>query len=314
MYTDFFELKKPPFNLTPDPSFLFLPPKHREALAGLSYIIQERKGFVILSGEAGTGNTTLINAVLSRLPAERLESSMLLNPTLTPAEFLESVLLDFDLPDIPEGKPQRLWKLGNFLSRMHQQGKLAVLVVDEAHKLSLEVLEEVRLLANFESAEHKLLQVLLVGQPELDDMLNREDLWQLKQRIAMRLYIDRLTPPEIEQYVDFRWTKAGSAQKAPFTADALAGIVQWSSGIPRLINAICDTALLMAYSEESALVGIDYVRAAAQNLALTGSMHRTAAAVLDSPKVVPMAVPANGTPKPNTSFLAHVADKYDVSS
>jgi len=142
-------------------------------------------------------------------------------------------------------------------------------VIDEAHKLSLEVLEEIRLLGNFESASDKYLQILLLGQSELDDLLNRHDLRQLKQRIALRLYIDRLTQAEVQQYIRFRWAKGGGREAPPFTADATAGIVQWSQGIPRLVNSLCDTALLMAYGDESPLVGLNYVRSAALNLALT---------------------------------------------
>ncbi len=268
MYKDFFGLQKLPFNLTPDPSFLYLPSKHREALAGLTYAVLERKGFVVLTGDAGTGKTTLINSVFNRLPADRVESSVILNPTLTASEFLEGVMLDFDITDVPASKAQRLWKLQEFLAKTHQQNRLAVLVVDEAHKLSLEVLEEIRLLGNFENGSDKFLQILLLGQSELDDLLNRQDLRQFKQRIALRLYIDRLTPTEVQQYIRFRWAKAGGREAPPFTADGIAGITQWSQGIPRLINSICDTALLMAYADESPLVGLNYIRAAAVNLSL----------------------------------------------
>ena len=268
MYKDFFGLERLPFNLTPDPAFLYLPPKHREALAGLTYAIQERKGFAVLSGDAGTGKTTLINSVLSRLPADRVESSMMLNPTVTPTEFLESVLLDFDIPDVPASKAQRLWKLQHFLAQAHQEKRLALLIIDEAHKLSLELLEEIRLLGNFESASEKFLQILLVGQSELDDLLDRPDLRQFKQRIALRLYIAALTPAEVREYVCFRWAKGGAQSPPPFTPDAIQGVAQWSQGIPRLINSICDTALLMACGEESPLVGLNYVRAAAASLAL----------------------------------------------
>ncbi len=269
MYTDFFRLQRLPFELTPDPEFLFLPVKHREALAGLTYAILGRKGFVVLTGDAGTGKTTLINSVLNRLPADRVETSIVLNPTLTSSEFLEGVLLDFDITDVAASKVQRLWKLQEFLARTHRENKYAVLVIDEAHKLSLEVLEEIRMLGNFESASGKYLQILLVGQSELHDTLNRHDLRQFKQRIALRLYIDPLTASEVQQYLESRWTKGGASGPPPLTADAIAGIVQWSHGIPRLINSICDTALLMAYGDECHLVGLNYVRAAATNLALT---------------------------------------------
>jgi len=277
MYKDFFGLQKLPFNLTPDPAFLFLPPKHREGLAGLTYAVLERKGFVVLTGDAGTGKTTLINSVLSRLPADRVESSIILNPTLTPSEFLESVMLDFDIPDVPGSKAQRLWKLQEFLAHTHHENRYAVLVIDEAHKLSLEVLEEIRLLGNYESASEKFLQILLLGQSELDGLLNRRDLRQLKQRIALRLYIDPLTPTEIQQYIRFRWAKAGGREAPPFSPDALAAIVQWSQGIPRLINSICDSSLLMAYGDESPLVGLNYVREAASNLGLVDTPGPTLA-------------------------------------
>ena len=268
MYNEFFGLQKLPFNLTPDPAFLFLPSKHREALAGLTYAILDKKGFVVLTGDAGTGKTTLLASVLNRLPSDRVYSSIVLNPTLTPSEFLENVLLDFDITDVPASKAQRLWKLQTFLAETHHQGKVAVLVIDEAHKLSVELLEEIRLLGNFENAEHKFLQILLLGQCELDELLNRQDLRQFKQRIALRLYIDRLTPSGVEEYIRFRWAKSGGTGGVPFTPEALTGVVQWSRGIPRLINSICDTALLMAYGEGSRRVGMNYVREAATNLAL----------------------------------------------
>ncbi len=342
MYTDFYGLQKAPFNLTPDPSFLFLPPKHREALAGLTYAVIEKKGFVVLTGDAGTGKTTLINSVLNRLPADRVESSIMLNPTLTASEFLESVLLDFDIPDVPASKAQRLWKLQEFLARTHAQNRLAVLIIDEAHKLSLEVLEEVRLLGNFESAADKYLQIVLLGQSELDDLLNRQDLRQFKQRIGLRLYIDRLAPPEVQQYIRFRWAKAGGREAPPFTADAFSGIAQWSQGIPRLINSICDTALLMAYGDESPLVGLNYVRAAAGNLALADVTAPLATLPFTAPvpvekhhaplKLVPLEMPEQPSifgnlaadaaptpsvahdpdPKANSSFLKRLAEKFGL--
>ena len=342
MYTQFFGLQRLPFNLTPDPAFLFLPPKHREAFAGLTYAILERKGFVVLTGDAGTGKTTLINSVFSRLPADRVESSVMLNPTLTASEFLESVMLDFDIPDIPASKAQRLWRLQEFLARTHQENRLAVLVIDEAHKLSMEILEEIRLLGNFESAADKFLQILLLGQSELDDLLNRQDLRQFKQRIGLRLYIDRLTPTEVQQYIRFRWAKGGAKDAPPFTEDAYAGIVKWSEGIPRLINSICDTALLMAYGDECPLVGLNYIRDAATNLALIDGVsshpvplaqqeHRTVERFHDSLRPVAHldeapsrietiaehyptlpSLAGYGDPKPNSSLLKRLAERLGL--
>ncbi len=284
MYKDFFGLQHLPFSLTPDPAFLFLPPKHREALAGLTYAVLERKGFVVLTGDAGTGKTTLINSVLSRLPAERITSSIILNPTLTASEFLEGVMLDFDITDLPASKAQRLWKLQEFLARTHRENRFAVLIVDEAHKLSLEVLEEIRLLGNYESASEKYLQILLLGQSELDTLLNRRDLRQFKQRIELRLYIGPLTPPEVQEYISFRWAKAGGKMAPPFSPEAISQIIQWSQGIPRLVNSLCDNALLMAFGEGSPLVGLNYAREAATNLGLLENPEEPLPALPASPE------------------------------
>ena len=266
MYTNFFGLKKQPFTLTPDPDFLFMTGKHRDALAGLTYAVLERKGFVVLSGNAGTGKTTLLSRVLSRLPEHLIESSLILNPTLSASEFLEMVMLDFGITDVPASKAQRLWKLQKFLAQVHQQGKIALLVVDEAHKLSVEVMEEIRLLGNFEYASEKFLQIVLLGQCELDDLLNRQDLRQFKQRIALRLYLDPLEPSEVEDYIRFRWKEAGGAENPPFTPEAVDAIVRWSQGIPRLINSLCDTAMLTAYISGARSAGLPCLQEVARNL------------------------------------------------
>jgi len=333
MYTDFFGLQKLPFNLTPDPAFLYLPPKHRQALAGLSYAILERKGFAVLTGDAGTGKTTLINSVLTRLPAGRVESSFILNPTLTASEFLEIVMLDFDIPDVPASKSQRLWKLQEFLAQVHNQNRYAVLVIDEAHKLSLEVLEEIRLLGNYESASEKFLQILFLGQTELDDLLNRRDLRQLKQRIGLRLYIDPLTPAEVQQYIRVRWGKAGAKEPPPFSQDALALIAQLSQGIPRLINSLCDSSLLAAFGDESAFVGANYVRDSAANLGLIelplqamGSIDKLPSSsklveLPSQPNIFPNEsfdgsytpkMAPNGASKPNSSFMKRLSEKFGL--
>jgi general secretion pathway protein A len=279
-----------------------------------------------------------MNSVFNRLPADRVESSVILNPTLTATEFLESVLLDFEIPEVPTSKAQRLWKLHDFLARTHHQNRYAVLVIDEAHKLSHEVLEEIRLLGNFESAADKFLQILLLGQSELDDVLNRQDLRQLKQRIALRLYIDPLSAEEVRDYVRFRWAKAGGREAPPFTQDALTGIMQWSYGIPRIVNSICDSALLMAYGDESPLVGLNYVRAAVTNLAIADGRPFSAvppplegSSIDRRPrKLVSMEVPAyhnitpavadpavltpglDDDPKANSSLLKRLAERFGL--
>ena len=319
MYKEFFGLEKLPFNLTPDPSFLFLPPKHREALTGLTYGVMERKGFVVLSGDAGTGKTTLINSVLSHLPADRVESSIILNPTLTAAEFLESVLLDFEITDMQASKAQRLWKFQDFLARTHRENRYAVLIIDEAHKLSPEVLEEIRLLGNYESASEKFLQILLLGQSEIDELLERRDLRQFKQRIALRLSIDPLTAAEIREYMCFRWIRAGAKQVLPFSADAVEGVVHWSQGIPRQINSICDSALLMAFAEGSPRIVLDNVRAAAANLGLAEAV--VVEATNGTPQLALLPDQANnelamptlaryGHPGTNSSLLGRLSEKF----
>lgn len=271
MYKEFFGLGRLPFNLTPDPAFLFLPAKHGEALAGLVYAITERKGFVVLTGDAGTGKTTLLNTVLSQLPPAKTQSSVILNPTLSPSEFLEIVLLDFGVANVPTSKAQRLWKLQEVLLQAYREENIAVLVIDEAHKLSLEVLEEIRLLGNFEYGADKFLQIVLLGQCELDDLLGRQDLRQFKQRIALRLYIDPLSAAEVGQYISFRWEKAGAGCALPFSPDAIHAVAEYSRGIPRLVNSLCDTALLMAYGDASRSIDKRYIRDAAVNLCLLES-------------------------------------------
>jgi len=267
MYNGSFGLRKNPFNMTPDPAFLFLTEQHREALVGLTYAILQRKGFVVLTGEAGTGKTTLLTRVLQFIPPAQVQSSVILNPTLTPPEFLELALLDFGVTNVPSSKAQRLWMLRDLLLRAREQGRVSALVIDEAHKLSREVLEEIRLLGNFEEADEKFLQIVLIGQNELDQVLNREDLRQLKQRIAMRLSIAPLASSEVGQYIRHRWLRAGGSEP-PFSSEAVSIVAEASHGIPRLINGLCDNALTLAFGEGSSSVDARHVHASAVDLHL----------------------------------------------
>ena len=268
MYTAFFGLAKKPFNMTPDPAFLYLTDQHREALAGLTYAILDRKGFLALSGTAGAGKTTLLSWVLQKLPASQVQSSVIQNPSLTPEEFLEMVMLDFGITEIPDSKARRIWTLHKFLLQGKQDGKISVLIIDEAHKLTPELLEEVRLLGNFECADEKLLQVLLVGQSELDDLLNRPDLWQFKQRLSIRLSLKPLAENEIQRYLMHRWTVAGGKEPLPFTSEAIIQLAKWSKGIPRLINSICDSALVLAFADVASCVRVEHINEAARDLRL----------------------------------------------
>ncbi|HXK02121.1 MAG TPA: AAA family ATPase [Verrucomicrobiae bacterium] len=267
MYNELYGLRKDPFRVSPDPSFLFLTDQHREALSGLTYAILQRSGFVVLTGEIGTGKTTLLARILRFLPANRLQFSKIVNPILTPAEFFELVLLEFGLRDIPTNKAQRLWMLQNLVAEGRREGKVSVLIVDEAQNLTPEVLEEIRMLGNYEEAELPCLQVLLVGQTELDDTLNRDDLRQLKQRISARFTLGPLAPTEVGDYMRHRWMSAGG-KEMPFTPEAIADVAYISRRIPRVINALCDNALLVAFAGRSTTVLHTHVREAAEKLDL----------------------------------------------
>ena len=277
MYNQAFGLRQNPFTLTPDPAFLFLTEQHREALAGLTYALLQRKGFAVLTGDAGTGKTTLLSRILRFIPSSRLQFSLIVNPTLTPAEFLELALLDFGVTDIPESKARRLWLLQQLILRGHREGKVSALIVDEAHKLSHEVLEEIRLLGNFEDVDQKMLQILLIGQTELDQTLDRQDLRQLKQRIEVRLSLTPLKPTEVEEYIRHRWLRAGGTAH-PFTAEAIEDIGYASKGIPRVINVVCDSALMAAFAGGASRVADSHIREAAKDLDLGELPKRRVAA------------------------------------
>ena len=316
MYTHFFGLQRKPFDMTPDPAFLFLTGQHREALAGVSYALLEAKGFVVLMGEAGTGKTTLLRSALQSLPKERVQFSLVLHPTLTPNEFLELALMDFGVEKVPKSKAQRLQKLQTLLLEGQAAGRISALVVDEAHKLSAELLEEIRLLGNFERADRKLLQIVLAGQSELDELLNREELWQFKQRVAVHLSIQSLSATEVSQYIVHRWTKAGGTD-LPIPTDAIALISHISRGIPRVINAICDNALMLAFAEGSATVTLAHVTEVARDLHLAEPAARKIPQEAITVPPVPLAPPQLRTveryaPASTPSRLSRWANKLGI--
>jgi general secretion pathway protein A len=309
MYNCFFGLTKDPFTLTADPDVIYLTTQHREALAGLSYAILARKGFIVLTGDAGTGKSTLIRRVLQRLPRDRVQTSVILNPTLTIAEFLEMTLLDFGISEIPASKPRRLQKLQNFLLAGQSAGKVSALIIDEAHKLSPELLEEIRLLSNFEYADQKLLQIVMAGQTELDHMLCRADLRQLKQRIAVRLNIQPLPAGDVDRYIRLRWTQAGGAIESPFQPEAVHAIVRWSQGIPRLINSICDTALMVAFAEESKTVTAPFVAEACKDLNILEMPPVDLSVAINGP-AKPAEAAAAPVPGSNTGMPVGILERY----
>ena len=277
MYLESFGLKKKPFSLASDPSMLFFTDSHREALAVLCYGLLERKGLMMMLGHAGTGKTTLVARAVVGLPASRVQFAFILNPTFTGAEFMETVLLGFGIREIPSSAPQRLARLERHLLQLQTDGRIAALIVDEAHKLNVDALEEIRLLGNLESHSEKLLQVILAGQNELSAMMNREDCVQLKQRVALRVSLRPLTPAEVGQYIACRWSRAGGKQRAPFTNEAMDLAARLSHGIPRLINVICDNALIVAFGEQSRSVEANHVIQCAKDLDLLEGLPESCA-------------------------------------
>lgn len=253
MYKQFYGLHKNPFEITPDPSFLFATKRHNESLANLYYGVRRRKGFVVLTGEVGTGKTLLIRSLLQLLKLSNVNYAYIFNSRLGPMEFLQYIAGDFRLPVSGKTKSELLLELSRFVISRFQEGLTTVLVVDEAHHLSTEVLEEIRLLTNLETAQEKLLQILLVGQPELDEKLDSIDLRQLKQRIGLRSHLQPLELEETYGYIRKRMQVAGSPNPdGVFPMETVLEIHRHSGGIPRLINTLCENGLVHGYARQLA--------------------------------------------------------------
>src|SRR6266850_5067821 len=248
MYLQFFGLREAPFNPTPDPKFLFQSTRHREALAQLLYGVSERKGFTVLTGEIGTGKTTLLRTMLERLD-QSTSVAYVHNTALSIEGLLEYVLQDWGVKSVATTHAQRLFELNEFLIDQHRAGLSPVLIIDEAQNLSIPTLEAVRLLSNFETNSQKLMQILMVGQPELRDKLNAPELRQLKQRIGLRCHIGPLSPEETRLYIRHRLRIAGATDAGIFTDAAIQRIAEYSQGTPRVINIVCDHCLLSGYAD-----------------------------------------------------------------
>ena len=248
MYLQFYGLREAPFSPTPDPKFLFQSTRHREALAQLIYGVRERKGFMVMSGEIGTGKTTLLRTLLAKLDRDT-HVAYIHNSTLEIDGLLEYMLQDWGLKSTGTTQAQRLFELNEFLIDQHRQGLSPVLVIDEAQNLSIATLEAVRLLSNFETTNQKLMQILLVGQPELREKLNVPELRQLKQRIGLRCHIGPLSPEETRLYIRHRLRIAGATDAGIFTDGAIQRITEYSEGTPRVINIVCDHCLLSGYAD-----------------------------------------------------------------
>jgi general secretion pathway protein A len=276
MYNAFFGFSESPFSLSPDPSFLYRSQQHEEALANLIYGVQARKGFIVLSGEVGTGKTTMIECLLDYLGAQRIEFALVVNSRLTSDQFFEMIAYDLDLNCNRNSKTEVLFALNEFLIDQAHHGRTAVLIVDEAHNLEWEVLEEVRLLGNLENRQGKLLQILLSGQPELDRKLDAPNMRQLKQRIVLRCTLEPFTLDDAAAYIESRLERAGMPQQTVFSEDLMREIHCRTQGIPRLINAICDNLLLTAFAMERKTCNLEMLDEVCRDMRLEWAGSRRA--------------------------------------
>lgn len=266
MYTGFFGLTSQPFSIAPNPDFMYLSARHAEALAHLRYGLGEAGGFVLLTGEVGTGKTTVSRCLLQEL-TDKTEVAFILNPTLNELELLAAICDQLKIRYKKSEASLKMLtdKITNRLMKNHQAGKNTILIIDEAQHLQPAVLEQLRLLTNLETNTKKLLQVILIGQPELQQLLQRQDLRQLAQRITARYHLMPLTEHEVQQYISYRLQVAGCSRPV-FTASAVKKLFQLSGGIPRLLNLICDRALLGGYSQQKALIDAGLVNQAASEV------------------------------------------------
>lgn len=265
MYTEYYGLKENPFNVTSDPNFLYLSHTHKEALNHLLYGVEQRKGFLEITGEIGAGKTTLCRALINRFD-ERTKTSLIFNSNLSEMQLLEAILMDFGIVPERRNKVAFLRKLNDFLLEQLSVGNNSVLILDEAQNLRFSTLETIRMLSNLETEKEKLLQIVLVGQPQLRDKLNSPNLVQLRQRIGIRFHIKALDRDELPQYIGHRLTVAGSTGKVAFPPGAIDLIHSYSRGIPRLINIVCDKALLLGFALETYYIGQDIVQRSIEEL------------------------------------------------
>jgi general secretion pathway protein A len=262
---EYYGLKEPPFNITPNPRFLFYSAKHREAFNHLLYGIRERKGFVQLTGEVGAGKTTLCRALLDQLGPE-FSTALILNPVLDADQLVKAIAMELNLPVKGLDRLETLAEINRFLLQQVEHRKETVLIIDEAQDLPRELLEQVRLLSNLETDERKLLQIVLMGQPELRDRLNDYSLRQLRQRITVRFHLHPLRRNEVSHYIHHRLQVSGANGVPYFTAPAVWMIYRYSRGIPRLINAICDKCLLAGFVQQRDKIDFRMVRRARREL------------------------------------------------
>jgi len=290
MYKKFFGLKENPFNVNPDPRYLYLTPNTQEALACLTYGIETRKGFILLTGEVGTGKTTLINKLLEWLHKERVFTAFVFNPRLSVSQFFDFMMADFGIPCETHQKGQMLLKLNQWLLDRYQAGERAVLVVDEAQNLSPQMLEEIRLLTNLETSTEKLLQIVLAGQPELEQKLNQPQLRQLRQRITLRAKTRQLTLEETRGYIEERMRIAGADNPDIFSPEAVAAVHHYARGIPRVTNLLCEHALVSSFVDQKNPVPAEIVEEVARDF----DLHIVDPLAQTPPPAPGLALPSNG--------------------
>jgi general secretion pathway protein A len=267
MYSTYFGLQENPFNLTPEPRYLFLSEQYCDALNCLIYGIKEKKGFIMVTGGIGTGKTTICRRLLSSLD-DSVETALIFNTAISELDLLETVLAEFGIPVDSEKRSKKLYvdALNSFLLNNFRAGKTAVLVIDEAQNLSHSVLEQVRMLSNLETEHEKLIQIILIGQPELNKTMLLPILRQLNERITIRYDLKPLSPQDVRYYIDYRLQVAGGPGSITFTAGALGLIYNFSEGIPRRINALCDRAMLIAYGKGTVKINRRLVKLAVQDI------------------------------------------------
>lgn len=265
MYLEYYNLKEFPFNITPDPRFLYFAPHHKEAYDHLMYGIKTRKGFIELTGKVGCGKTTLCRAVLTDLDKD-VETALILNPSLTETQLLRAMLNDFGLQVRGRDRLVYIEKLNEFLLDKNKEGTNVALLIDEAQDLSPQVMEQVRLLSNLETDQEKLIQIVMCGQPELRKRLAHPDLRQLRQRITVRYHIPPLTQEDTMMYIRHRLWVAGSDGSVVFEPDAVHEVYRHSKGCPRVINAVCDNALLAGYVAKTRKIDTNCVKKAIRQL------------------------------------------------
>jgi general secretion pathway protein A len=251
MYQSYYGFKEMPFNITPDPKFLYLSPTHQEALQHLKFGVMERKGFIVLVGEVGCGKTTICRRFLNELDPARFDTALILNPRVTETQMLKQILTELGEHKLARSQNDLVAQMNQVLLERINRGRDVVLIIDEAQNLSFEVLEQIRLLSNIETDKQKLLQIVLMGQPELKEVLAREELRQLRQRVLVHYELNPLSLSDVTHYVQHRLSLAGGTGRPAFTPWALRAIHKASRGIPRIVNNLCDKAILSAFIRES---------------------------------------------------------------